>query len=77
MSYEIIKPMTQYLGKHGLSRIYLCINPIFISNKRYEAVFSSVCRKTGSKYGKRNLYPVLIKTLGITRELDSIATNKK
>jgi hypothetical protein len=77
MSYEIIKPMTQYLGKHGLSRIYLCINPIFITNKRYEAVFSSICRKTGSKYGKRNLYPVLIRRLGITRELDSIATNKK
>lgn len=73
MSYGIIKPMTQYLGKHGLSRIYLCINPIFITNKRYEAVFPNVCRKTGSKYGKRNLYPLLIRRLGITHELDRIA----
>jgi hypothetical protein len=32
-----------------------------------------VYRNTDSKYGKRNLYPILIRRSGITRELDRIA----
>lgn len=36
-------------------------------------LFPRVCCNTDSKYGKRNLYPTLVRRLGITRALDRIA----
>src|SRR5215217_1953976 len=36
-------------------------------------LFPRVCPNKDSRYGKRNLYPILMERLGITRELDRIA----
>ena len=41
--------------------------------KHHGILFPRVCRKTDSKYGKRNWYPISIRRWGITRELDRIA----
>jgi hypothetical protein len=45
----------------------------FFRSYSYERLFPRVYRKTYSKDGKRNLYPILRKRIGITRELDRIA----
>ena len=46
---------------------------VYLHSGTYKIPFPRVCRKTDSNDGKRNLYPILRRRIGTTRELDKIA----